>query len=110
MRALGPVAQERPRVARVDDLLDPEALGRAERRADGVQPRLDLGAQRGRVVGRFELAPVGGLDARPRSAAIPSRPTATRSAGSGRSALPCAAPATPKTLRTRTDTHGTVAW
>src|SRR5829696_8486886 len=37
VRAFGPVAQEWPRVARVDDLLDPEALGRAERRAHRVQ-------------------------------------------------------------------------
>ena len=62
VRALRPVAQQRARVARVDDLLDPEALRGAERRAHRVQPRLDLGAQRDRVLGRLELAPVGGLE------------------------------------------------
>ena len=40
-----PRAQQRARVARIDDLLDAEALGRPERRADRVEPRLDLRAQ-----------------------------------------------------------------
>ena len=62
MRSLGPVAEERPRVARVDDLLDGEALGGAEGRADGVEPGLDLGAQGDRVLGGLELAAVGGLE------------------------------------------------
>ena len=57
----GPGAQQRARVARVDDLLDAEALRGAERGADGVQPRLDLRAQRDRVLGGLELAPVGRL-------------------------------------------------
>src|SRR3954465_13480627 len=61
VRAFGPVARQRPRVARVDDLLDAEALGGAKRRAHRVEARLDLGAQRGGVVGRLELAPVSGL-------------------------------------------------
>src|SRR5947209_10715639 len=56
VRALRPVAQQRPRVARVDDLLDVEALRGAERRAHRVEARLDLRAQRRRVVGRLELA------------------------------------------------------
>src|SRR5688572_25183139 len=62
MRALGPVAEDRARVAGIDDLLDPEALGGAERRAHGVEALLDLFAQRGRVGGGLELALVGGLD------------------------------------------------
>src|SRR5438445_6332825 len=39
---IGELAEERPCVARVDDLLDPEGLGRAERRAELVQAGLDL--------------------------------------------------------------------
>src|SRR3954454_12729962 len=62
VRAFGPVAQQRPRVARVDDLLDAEALGGAKRRAHRVQARLDLGAQRVGVLGGLELAPVRGLE------------------------------------------------
>src|SRR3954470_10380162 len=62
VRALGPVAQDRPGVARVDDLLDTEALRRPERRGHGLQPRGYLLAQRGRVLGRLELAPVRGLE------------------------------------------------
>src|SRR5215211_5525415 len=61
VRAGGPVAQEWPGVARVDDLLDREALRGAERRADGVQPRLDLPSQGHGIVGGLEVAPVGGL-------------------------------------------------
>src|SRR4051794_34406437 len=57
-----PRAQQRPRVARIDDLLDAEALGRAERRAHRVEPRLDLLAQCHGVVGRLELAPVRRLE------------------------------------------------
>ena len=40
MRALGPVAQDRARVARVDDLLDREPLGGAERGAHRVEALL----------------------------------------------------------------------
>ena len=63
VRPLRPVAQQRAGVARVDDLLDAEALGGAERGAHGVQALANLLAQRRRVVGRLELAPVGRLDA-----------------------------------------------
>src|SRR5688500_15156953 len=63
MRALGPVAQDRPGVARVDDLLDAEPLRRAKRRPDRVEPLLDLRAKSLGVLGGLELAPVGGLDA-----------------------------------------------
>src|SRR3954453_9108249 len=63
MRSLGPVAQEPASVARVDDLLDREPLGGAERGGHGVQALLDLGAQRYGVVRRLEVAAVGGLDA-----------------------------------------------
>src|SRR5437899_12079228 len=62
-RQVGELAEERPRVARVDDLLDPEGLGRAEGRAELVQPRLDLGHLRLRVGRRVEVGAVGGLDA-----------------------------------------------
>jgi hypothetical protein len=34
-----PRAQQRPRIARVDDLLDAEALGGPERRAHRIKPR-----------------------------------------------------------------------
>src|SRR4051794_27956271 len=57
-----PRAQQRPRVARIDDLLDAEALGGSERRAHRVEPRLDLRPQRDRVLGGLELAPVGRLE------------------------------------------------
>ena len=77
-----PRAQQRARVARVDDLLDAEALGGAERRAHRVEPRLDLGPQRDRDP-RPPRARAGRRPrARRRSAASPSRPTATRSGGS----------------------------
>src|SRR5258706_2610978 len=65
VRALGPVAEDRARVARVDDLLDAEALGGTKRRAHGVEARLDLGAEGlapARAVGRLQLAAVGRLD------------------------------------------------
>src|SRR5262245_19150316 len=48
--ALGPVAQDWARVARVDDLLDAEALCGPERRGDGLEPGSDLLAQRRRVL------------------------------------------------------------
>src|SRR5687768_6122617 len=63
MRPLGPVAQDRARVARVDDLLHAEALRRAERRGHGLEPRGDLLAEPRWVLGRLELAPVGRLGA-----------------------------------------------
>src|SRR5437763_3106293 len=58
--ALGPIAEQRPGVAGVDDLLDAETLGGPERRAHRVQALLDLPVERLRVLGRLELAPVGG--------------------------------------------------
>src|SRR5438132_13833822 len=62
MGALGPVAQQRPGLARVDDLLDSEALGRPERRADRVEAGFYLRAKRTGIGRRLELSPVGGLD------------------------------------------------
>src|SRR5215216_5130676 len=62
VRALSPVAQDRPSVAWVDDLLDAEALGGPERRAHRLEPRGDLLAQGGAILRRLELAPVGGLE------------------------------------------------
>src|SRR4051794_37616707 len=53
VRVAGPRAQQRARVTRVDDLLDPEALRGAEGRAHRVEPRLDLRPQRDRVVRSF---------------------------------------------------------
>ena len=99
-----PRAQQRPRVARVDDLLDAEALGRAERRAHRVEPRLDLRPQRDRVLGRLELAPVGRLEPardrqrapvarRPRVAQV--QPRARRRARRPRRRRPCARAPTP---------------
>src|SRR4051812_47426253 len=72
--ALRPVAQDRPCVARVDDLLDAEALRGPERGGHRLEPRGDLRAQGGRVLRRLELAPVGGLQpARHRQRAPVSR-------------------------------------
>jgi len=62
VRTLGPVAQKRPRVPRVDDLLHAEALGGAEGGTHRVQALADLLAQRSRVLGGLEVAPVGGFD------------------------------------------------
>ena len=103
----GTGAQQRARVARVDDLLDAEALGRPERRAHRVEPRPR--SRRAAPPGRRPPRARAGRRprCRPRSAASPSRPTATRSAGSGAERCRAPAPATPKTLRTRIDTHGT---
>ena len=41
-RQIGKFAQQRPRVARVDDILDAELFGGAERRGDLVELGLDL--------------------------------------------------------------------
>src|SRR5579863_1659728 len=61
-REAGEVDRQPPRVARVDDLLDPESLRRAERRAQLLQPFVDLG-DLGLAVGRgVDLCAVGGLD------------------------------------------------
>src|SRR5260370_1158149 len=61
-REVGELAEERPRVARIDDLLDPERLGRAERRAELGQALLDLGHLRLAIRRRVEIRPVRGLD------------------------------------------------
>src|SRR4051812_2135206 len=63
VRPRRPVAEERPCLARIDDLLYAEALGGAERRAHRVEARLDLRSQRRRIVGRLELAAVRRLQA-----------------------------------------------
>src|SRR5262245_23592492 len=87
VRALRPVAQDRARVARVDDLLHAEALRGAERRGHRLEPCRDLLAQRRRVLRGLELAPVGRLEAaghrqrppvarRPREAQVEPRPVA----------------------------------
>src|SRR4051794_9667874 len=57
------LAEQGPRVARVDDLLDPEGLGGAERRAQLVQPGLDRLERGVAVRGGLELGAVGRLDA-----------------------------------------------
>src|SRR5256885_15386364 len=57
VRPGGPLAQQRPRVARVDDLLDREVLGGAEGREHRAQAAFDVRAQRDRVLGRLEPAP-----------------------------------------------------
>ena len=99
-----PVAQQRPSVARIDDLLHGEALGGAKRRAHGVQPLLDLACAV--PPGRAPPPARGGRRprSRPRSAASPNRPRARRSAGSGASRpharrpplrTPCAPGSTP---------------
>src|SRR4051794_35117243 len=59
VRPRRPVAEQRARVARIDDLLDREALGGAKRRSHLIEPRLDLLAKGGRVLGGLELAAVG---------------------------------------------------
>src|SRR3954468_19296527 len=62
VRPLRPVAQDGARVARVDDLLDAEPLGRPEGRGHRLKPGGYLRAQRRGVLGRLELAPVGRLE------------------------------------------------
>src|SRR5437899_7497078 len=59
---LGPIAQQRPGVAGIDDLLGREALGGAERRADRVQALLDLRIEGLGVVACLELAAVRGIE------------------------------------------------
>src|SRR5260370_20205061 len=61
-RQLGPLAEQTPRVARVDDLLDPEGLGRAERRAQLRQPLLDLRHLHPGIARRVDLRAIRGLD------------------------------------------------
>src|SRR5438132_12972848 len=59
---IGELAEKRPRVTRVDDLLDPEGLGRAKRRAELVQPVLDLRHLRLPVGCCVEIGTIGRLD------------------------------------------------
>src|SRR2546428_511338 len=57
-----PLAEQAVRVARVDDLLDPERLGRAERRAQLRQPLLDLRHLHPGIGRRVDLRAIRGLD------------------------------------------------
>src|SRR5207249_11870927 len=61
-REIGDLDQQRPGVARIDDLLDLIGFRRAERRAHVVEPRLDLGHQLLPVLGGVELGAIGGLE------------------------------------------------
>src|SRR5213076_2004935 len=54
-REVRELAQQRPRVTRVDDLLDEERFGRPKRRLPRGQLLLDLRTQGVGVVGGFEL-------------------------------------------------------
>src|SRR5882672_11836400 len=56
------LAEERARLARVHDLLDPERLGRAERRAQLRQPVLDLRHLHPGIGCRVDLRAIRGLD------------------------------------------------
>ena len=56
-------AQQRTRLAGIDDLLDPEFLGRTKRRTQLVEAILDLFQLRGRVVRGVDVGAVGRLDA-----------------------------------------------
>src|ERR1051326_2965130 len=58
------LAEERTRVARVDDFLDPERLGRAERRAELVEAILDLHHLRLGIRGRVEVRTICRTDPR----------------------------------------------
>src|SRR6186997_278011 len=60
---VGEFAQQWTRVARIDDLLDEERLGGAERRAVAVEPLLDFDAQSVAVRRRVEIGAIGRLDA-----------------------------------------------
>ena len=56
-------AQQRARLARIDDLLDPELFGRAERRAQLVEAVLDLLQFGLGIVGGVDVGAIGRLDA-----------------------------------------------
>src|SRR5208282_6331819 len=57
------LAQQRAALARIDDLLDPERLGGAERRPQLVQALLDLGELGDRIRCGIDVCPIGCLDA-----------------------------------------------
>src|SRR3954470_17273470 len=61
-RELGELAEQRPRVARGDDLLDEERFRRLERRLPRGEALFDLGAQRVGIIRRLELRLVRGFD------------------------------------------------
>src|SRR5690242_1067799 len=77
---LGPLAEQPARVARIDDLLDPERLGRAERGAQLRQPLLDLGHLLLRIWRGVDVRAVCGLDAafERQRAPTPRRPRVAR--------------------------------
>lgn len=58
---LGELAQQPPRIARVDHFLDCKCLGGPVGRAKLVQARIDLGKFRRRVLRGLDLGPVGRL-------------------------------------------------
>ena len=76
LRQAGELAEQGARAPRVDDLLHPEALGRAKRRAQHVQPLLDFGELRLRVGGGIDVGAVGGFDPALEPRAQQSGPTA----------------------------------
>jgi RimJ/RimL family protein N-acetyltransferase len=55
VRVVHPIAEQRPGLARVDDLLDAEPLRGPQRAAHRVQPGPDLGEQRGGIVGALQV-------------------------------------------------------
>src|SRR5262249_16261333 len=57
------LAQQRPRVARIDDVLDQERFGGTERGVETIEPLLDLDAQRLAIRRGVEFGAVRGLDA-----------------------------------------------
>src|SRR5215470_7727635 len=60
---LDELAEDPPGVARIDDLLDPEGLGAAERRAQLLQALLDLGHPGLGILGGVDFGAIGRLDA-----------------------------------------------
>src|SRR3546814_11245316 len=59
---LGKLAKQRPRIARVDNVLDPEFLRRPERRTHAVQSLADRLQMRRRILRRLEFALVRDFD------------------------------------------------
>ena len=74
---IGKLAQQPARLARIDDFLNQELLGGAERRGELLEPRFDLGELRGRISGCFKL----GLVRRLQSAGNRQRAPFTRRSG-----------------------------